>query len=94
MPTQDRQALEAQALEKALLDLARKIANQPASPLGPAGPHDLVLRSGVSMLNDNLVGRFNDYQTAQLCARFLMAIDSVYHPEYRTFDLTPAPAQA
>lgn len=78
-------ALQAAALEQAFVVLAQQIAaRQPehASAEVDLGPCTLVLCSGVSEQNDNVVGRFNDHRTAQLCGQFLMALDSVYQPEY------------
>jgi hypothetical protein len=91
--------LEAQALAQAFATLADSISRAAAArasdptarslSVTPPGPCRLMLRSGVAHDNDNEVGFFRDPATAALCGRFLMALDSVYHPEYHTFEVLP-----
>ena len=80
-----------QALRASLAQLADQVAagrdTVPAAAPVPGQAWELVLRSGVSVLNDNAVGRFACRRTAQLCGEFLLALDQVEHPEYVGFSL-------
>lgn len=77
--------------------LAARLAGESATPAPPPAPGrewELTLRSGVSTLNDNVVGRFSCERTARLCAHFLMSLDQARHPEYVGFSLRSVPAAA
>jgi hypothetical protein len=49
----------------------------------------LTMRSGVSSLNDNVIGSFRCYATALSVGGFLMQRDAECAPEYRIFDIVP-----
>lgn len=54
----------------------------------------LTMRSGVSPMNDNIIGDFFDAKTAHLIAELLWALDRCEHPEYKGYDVTPNPSPA
>ena len=72
-------------MDRTPIDIADLIQRR-KEPL-PAGPVELILRSGVSPLNDSRVGVFEDTRTAELCGNALMELDRREHPEYHHFDL-------
>jgi hypothetical protein len=68
------------------IDRAREIAAQPGEGELPHG-YWLTLRSGVSAMNDNIVGWFHDNRTAFNVAELLMAMDRMQSPEYSSYDV-------
>ena len=70
---------------KAALDLLpAQIANRQVRNHTPVR---LILLSGVSARNNQIVGDFRDSETAELCGWFLLALDQADHPEYSGFSL-------
>lgn len=94
------QQLQAAALEQEFVVLARALAaehaarQQRATPRPLGGPCALVMRSGVAQINDQSVGRFDNQATAELCGRFLMALDRVFDPEYSHYDIVASGCRA
>ena len=73
-----------QALAMALSSLPEAIAQTRNKQEGGAR---LVMRSGVSEMNDQEIGAFRCGHTAELCGMFLLALDTADHPECLGFDL-------
>lgn len=61
----------------------------PPSSATPGDGFVLTMRSGVSSMNDNVIGTFCDYATALTVGGMLYEADKLDHPEYRTFDVKP-----
>lgn len=76
-----------QTLAMALSSLPEAIAQTRNTRNRQKGTAVLVMRSGVSDMNDQEIGAFRCGHTAELCGLFLLALDSADHPEYLGFDL-------
>jgi hypothetical protein len=71
------------------------LAKSTVKRLGILAPADkgewvLTMRSGVSEMNDNVIGTFADYKTAFFIGGLLKDADANECPEYRTFDVIAA----